>query len=251
MTNFREDDVKLEARSRGAIVNAFLTQLSKKQTDTESFIDDLVADDGLKGVGGFSLVCGKVGEPLAVISNRTPNVEGITWIATERDETNGLSNAAFANRSWPKVLRGEKLLSSSVTRHANQGGSEASLIEDLFKILSDDTLPKKPKEVGWESFIKELRHSIFIPALAGEATHDKSADDVAAAKSMQPVVGLDGHNPETKPDTPGSLYGTQKQTVLLVNHQRQVTFVERTLYDEVGKSMSGPERDRTFRFNIE
>ena len=252
LTNFREEGtVKLEARSRGAMVNAFLTQPANDHATTETFVHDLVADDGLKGVGGFSLVCGKVGQPMAVISNRTPNVEGITWISAERNETVGLSNAAFADRSWPKILRGELLLSLSVQYLIDRGGSEADLVDDLFEILSNDTLPKRPRGVGWESFLKELRKSIFIPAIGGEDGDDMSAEDIAAADGGECLKGENAINLGGQLDGQSDVYGTQKQTVVLVSRQGRVTFVERTLYDEFGKTTQALERDRTFTFNIE
>ncbi|MCJ1277664.1 hypothetical protein MMC21_005478 [Puttea exsequens] len=249
LTNFREEGViKQEARSRGAMVNAFLTQPAGGEQSTESFIESLVANDGLTGVGGFSLVCGKIGEPLAVISNRTPNVEGITWIAQDRGQVVGLSNAAFSNRSWPKVLRGEELLSNVINANVAQNGDQVMLIKDLFDLLSDDTLPKRSEGQGWESFVKELRNSIFIPALGGEGT----AEDLATAKTNQHVSIIEDMNIDEKPgDGMSGLYGTQKQTIVLVDHKSKVTFVERTLYDSRGRQAPLNERDVMVGFNIE
>ena len=62
------------------MVNAFLRAAPDTAESTEEFVKHLVSNEGVKGVGGFSLVCGKIGEPLAVVSNRTPDVEGVTWI---------------------------------------------------------------------------------------------------------------------------------------------------------------------------
>ena len=230
------------------MVNAFLTQPAGGEQSTESFIESLVANDGLTGVGGFSLVCGKIGEPLAVISNRTPNVEGITWIAQDRGQVVGLSNAAFSNRSWPKVLRGEELLSNVINANVAQNGDQVMLIKDLFDLLSDDTLPKRSEGQGWESFVKELRNSIFIPALGGEGT----AEDLATAKTNQHVSIIEDMNIDEKPgDGMSGLYGTQKQTIVLVDHKSKVTFVERTLYDSRGRQAPLNERDVMVGFNIE
>lgn len=254
LTNFREEGViKPEARSRGAMVNAFLTQPPQSSDGTEKFIHDLVEDEGLKGVGGFSLVCGKVGEPLAVISNRTPNVKDTAWIAKGKGETIGLSNAAFADRSWQKIFRGEVLLSSAIKQNMSEQRSEASFIKDLFHILDDDTLPRKPKDYPWDSYVQELRKSIFIPPIGGEGAEESKAEDLAAAKSDQHVsVNNAIKAAETKHDLNG-VYGTQKQTVVLVDLRGRVTFVERTLYDATGKAMVAPngERDRAFQFGIE
>ena len=233
------------------MVNAFLTQQVHKEATTEKFIETLTEGEGLKGVGGFSLICGKVGEPLAVISNRTPDVASTPWIFKDGDETIGLSNAAFANRSWPKVLSGEKLLAQAIEDSISHHGSKANLIENLFQLLSVDTLPKKPKGVGWETYVRELRKSIFIPVIGGAGTDEFSADELAAAKSDQQVMVEDDHEYRDRGDGLSGLYGTQKQTVVLIDHQGRVTFVERSLYGALGKAVPASERDRVYEFDIE
>ena len=227
-----------EARSRGAMVNAFLKQPPGKNTSTEDFLKTLLQGEGLKGVGGFSLVCGRVGEPLAVISNRTPNVEGVTWLARRKWVTEGLSNAAFGNRSWPKVTDGEGLMKSAIHDSVARKDTKAEFIEEMMRLLSTDTLPKRQEGQSWDAYVKELRLSIFIPKLGGEGMDGMSAEDIAAAKSEQNVRGLSG------------VYGTQKQTVLLVDHDGRATFVERTLYDSEAQPIKESERDRWFEFDV-
>lgn len=252
LTNFREDGVmNAEARSRGAMVNAFLTQPAESDATTENFTETLVEGEGLKGVGGFSLVCGRIGEPLAVVSNRTPDVESIPWIANGKGETVGLSNAAFADRSWLKVLRGEELLSAAITSSVAQQSNKASLIQDLFRLLNDDTLPKRSKGRGWDSYVMELRNSIFIPAIGGEGMDDMSAEDIASATSSQPVSVNDATIEKEHGDGLSGVYGTQKQTVVLVDHHGMVTFLEKTLYDANGRSTkASPDHYHRFEFDI-
>ena len=233
------------------MVNAFLTQSAHQGATTEQFIETLTEGEGLKGVGGFSLICGKVGDPLAVISNRTPDVASTPWIFKDSGETIGLSNAAFANRSWPKVLSGEELLSQAIKDSVSHHGSKASLIENLFKLLSVDTLPKKAKGMGWETYVKELRKSIFIPVIGGAGTDELSADDLAAAKSEQQVMVEDDQENRDQGDGLSGLYGTEKQTVVLVDHQGHVTFAERSLYGSNGKAVPASERDRVYEFDVE
>ncbi|KAL8936321.1 MAG: hypothetical protein Q9211_004247 [Gyalolechia sp. 1 TL-2023] len=227
------------------MVNDFLIQSPE---DTATFAKNLVEGDGVTGVGGFSLVCGKAGQPLAVISNRTPNAEGLPWIAGRRDETVGLSNATFGDRSWPKVVNGEKLLESAIEKCVSRGDSKETFVQELMQLLSVDTLPKKKEKQGWESYVKELRKSIFIPPIGGQGTDNVGADEIAAGKSDKNVqmqnqtkslAGMDG------------FYGTQKQTVVLVSQDGHVTFVERTLFDTGAEPIRGSERDRWFEFDLE
>ena len=233
------------------MVNAFLTQPTGSSAGTEKFVHGLVEGEGLKDVGGFSLVCGKIGEPLAIISNRTPNVEGTAWIAKDKGETIGLSNAAFGNRTWPKVSRGEALLSSAIEQDLSEHRSQASLIDKLWRILDDDMLPRKTKDHDWSAYVQELRKSIFIPAFESQDVNGSRAEDQAADKSDQHIVVENAaKDAETSHDVDG-MYGTQKQTIVLVDHQGRVSFIERTLYDTDGRATAAPDRDRAFQFDIE
>ena len=206
---------------------------------TRVYAERLFDLDHLKGVGGFSLVFGRAGEPLAVISNRTPKVEDVAWLMEKRGETVGLSNAAFGNRSWPKVTDGERLLKLAIEKNISSKATKVDFIDDLLALLSTDTLPKRQEGQKWETFVRELRMSIFIPKLGGEGMDGMSADEIAAARSDQHAQGLSG------------TYGTQKQTVVLVTHQGHVTFVERTLYDSDAQPCTKPDRDKWFEWYID
>lgn len=227
-----------EARSRGAMVNAFLKQPPEGFQSIEDSLKRFLEGEGLEGVGGFSLVCGRVGEPLAVVSNRTPSAEGVAWLARKRWVTEGLSNAAFGDKSWPKVTDGEKLMKSAIDESVARKDTKAEFIKEMMRLLSIDTLPKRQEGQTLEAYGKELRMSIFIPKLGGEGTDGMKAGAVAAARSDQQVQGL------------SIAYGTQKQTVLLVDHQGQVTFVERSLYDSKAQPIKESGRDRRFEFDV-
>ena len=230
-------------------MTAFLTQSTEGNAGTEALVRSLV-EDGLTGMGGFSLICGRVGEPLATISNRTPNVEGITWILKATSETAGLSNAAIADRTWTKVMRGEKLMNEAIEAHANSKASKETLLNSLFEILNDDTLPRHQSKTDWETQVKELRQSIFIPGLGGQPVVEQSAEDLAAARTDETVsTGTEEKKKSESPNTSGA-YGTQKQTIILVSLKGKVTFVERTLYDARGRLMESDARDRYFEFEV-
>ena len=233
------------------MVNAFLTQAPETATDTEDFIKALLEDEGVSGVGGFSLVCGYIGEPLAVVSNRTPSVEGTIRIATRPDETTGLSNAAFGDRSWPKVVMGEKLMVSAIEKSVREDYSREQLIDGMMDLLSVDTLPRRKEGEGWESYVSQLRNSIFIPVVGGEGTKETPADTVAAANHDQPLHIMDAPQKTSNNVGISGLYGTQKQTTVLVDQDGYVTFVERTLYDEFGKAVPKEASDFVFDFKIE
>ena len=251
LTNFREEgDIKPGPRSRGALPNLYLTRSTQDSQGTEAFVSSLIeGDDGLQGIGGFSLVCGQVGEPLAVISNRTPNVKNINWITRTRGETVGLSNAIIADRSWPKVTRGETLVQDVIDRSVAAEGSKESLVEALFEVLSDDSLPRDTNGKSWESQVRELRKSIFIPAVGGSATRKESAGDLAAAKVDDHTSLNKNHQQDPKQLGMSGFYGTQRQTIILVNRGGHVTFIERSLY---GNELPNRRetQDRFFEFDI-
>lgn len=249
LTNFREEGQQFSGvKSRGAIVNSFLT-LSPESTETpKEFARRLVEDVGVTDVGGFSLCFGQLQRPsrndgthkgLAIVSNRTPDTDGIVWIAEGPGETHGLSNSHYGDLSWPKVVHGQQLLRQLVYAHDARKSDKADLIARLLDVLSIDTLPKIQKDESWETYIRQLRNSIFIPRVGGEGTEGNSADELHAARSTEPVTSSQGS------------YATQKQTVVLVDLDGHVTFVEKTLYDEQGDPLNEDDAVETFEFDIE
>ena len=249
LTNFREEGpVMQETRSRGELVNAFLTQPMDSAADAEDFANSLVGEgEGLRGVGGFTLIYGKVGMPLSVVSNRTQNVEDISCILKQKDEVIGLSNAAFNNRSWPKVLKGEELMRAAIQTSVARNDTKKEFIEGMMNLLSMNDMPsRKPKE-SWESYSEDLRRSIFIPAMRGEGMDD-----------MDENHGCNDHHEQMNPESQSThmsafsgLYGTQTQTVVLVDHSGRVTFVERRLFDSSARAIEREHQEQTFEFQIE
>ncbi|KAI9823381.1 MAG: hypothetical protein M1819_001354 [Sarea resinae] len=253
LTNFREEGVAPEGvRSRGAMVNAFLTVPPESDETTDTFVRNLLEGEDVSAVGGFSLVCGRVRrnrEGLVVVSNRTPKAEDVTRIAHEQDKIYGLSNAAYGDKTWPKVVKGEELMRQAIRESVECGEGKHDFIQRMMRLLSIDTLPRRRQGEDWEIYLRQLRNSVFIPAIQSEGTEGASSDQVAAARGpekIQPVSTVTTPPPQTR-----NVYGTQKQTVVLVDSDGHVTFTERTLFDENAQPIAIGKGDRTFEFTIE
>lgn len=204
---------------------------------TKEYVEKLVESEDVKRVGGFSLALGQIGEPMAIVSNRVSTADGITWIAGERGQTVALSNTAYGDRSWPKVVKGEDTLTKALKESYEKMEEDDVLVERLLELLSVDDLPRCSGGGGLETSMMQLQKTIFVPLLGGEEVKEKaSAEDVEAAKEK---FGLSGP------------YGTQKQTVILVDGNARVKFFERTLFDENGRPIAKGEGDRKFEFEVE
>lgn len=243
LTNFKETGSSPRGVvSRGAIIRAFLTD---SHSSTEAFVKKTVASGASRDAGGFSLVCGKIGEPLAVISNRAASEAEIPWINPETAQTVGLSNAVFGDLGWKKVSDGEKMLADAIKNDLESGESEDDFIERLLKLLSTDTLPRMEKGGDLAKYIAQLRNTIFVPVIGQQA--DWHADELAAAaKEGEARVIMTDQNLGAS-----GAYGTQKQTVVLVNRSGTVRFFERTLHDVNGEPVPVGKRDLNFVFKIE
>lgn len=230
MTNYREETIpERNAISRGEMVNAFLTAQKEDVADIEHFVKRLISGDAARGTGGFSLVCGRIGQPLAVVSNRMQDEGDVKWIGKDgKGETVGLSNAAFENHTWPKVVQGEEKMDVLMKQWLGEETSRLKITQDLFDLLSTDTLVISDEAGEPAAPGTSLRKSIFIPKIA-----------------------LGGEEEAIKPTATSGPYGTQKQTVVMVDNQGHLYFTERTLYDEDGNAIRGrAESKRSFEFKI-
>lgn len=272
LTNYREIDLVTGApsvsgaRSRGSMVTAWLG--APREQSVEDFVEAMISEGGTQGVGGFSLICGKLrrrgeGEmaPMAILSNKTAHPEQIPWIAGERGDTVGLSNAAWdAPVEWPKVTKGKALLKGVVAEAVEGEWSEEKLEGALFGVLDKDDLPQAPG-MKFADYYKVLHESIYIPLVGDQESQDAV---VEAAAKTEASSGLVDSGPKKavgevavahKPDTPkgfnSGMYGTQRQTVMLVDWDGNVTYTERALFDDNGKAIEKGKGDTTFRFAIE
>ncbi|KAF4968174.1 hypothetical protein FZEAL_10430 [Fusarium zealandicum] len=272
LTNYRETDVQDSnhpvhaAKSRGGMVTAWLGGLP--QESIADGVHNLVKDDGVKGVGGFSMVCGKLrkkSQGIAIVSNRAGNVEDVPVVGKERDEIWGLSNTVFdatgKGEEWPKIANGKRLLREAIDESVSKETSREDLIAGLFSVLDNDTLPQK-KNASLLEYITQLKQSIFVP-LIGDEAHRKAmeeamskgagewaTDDQAAAEELMAEGRPD---PSTTPimGFETGMYGTQRQTVVLVDWEGKVTLVERALWDGNGNAVVRGEGDIKFEFDID
>ena len=247
LTNFREDGEKIEERSRGEIAKSFLVLPPDSRETPRQFARRLVDEEGVQSVGGFSLIFGELrndpttGErgPLGVVSNRTPDADSVTWVAGAGSQTQAwtcaLSNSLYGDEEWPKVRQAQTLLDEAIKESVRNRESEEQLLARFFRLLCTDKLPERRPDESIPEFMWHLRQSIFIPAFSVERASASGA--VSAAEQSA------GARPR--------MYGTQKQTVILVGHDGNVTYVERTLFDDTARPTDTKSRDRRFDFRIE
>lgn len=284
LTNYKEDSTQaaIGQLSRGEIINSFLEQppptSSTSPSDpengsgreqTEEYVSNLIAGGQAHLAGGFSLACGTIRGPLAIVSNRVCAGEGcVEWVATAPGQTVALSNTAFGDRSWAKIRNGEALMKDAVQASVKLGEGEEAFVQRLLGVLSTDTLPRMREEGGGgdlETYMDLLCESIFIPMIGEEKKDEREEAEVCAshihekAEVMQDTTatttgaekqatenGTDNHMQYMQ-----GLYGTQKQTVVLVHRSGRVKFFERTLYDDNAKPIPIGQGDRTYEFMAE
>jgi uncharacterized protein with NRDE domain len=250
LTNYREEDQTIVegARSRGLIPNAWLKIDPKKEESTDDFARWMIEEDGVEGVGGFSLCYGFIqdvvkegGKGLAIVSNRTPDVNGVVHLLQKPNETQALSNAAYGDRSWPKVTNGEAWTRTAIAESAAAHESRDQLIDRLLDLLTTDTMPRQKENEEWDMYLNQLRHSIFVPAIG----RDHLEEHKMPAHEVGDVVK------EKAVDATSGCYGTQKNIVVLCDREGKVTYFERTLYDGDAKPIEKGKGDRVFDFKIE
>jgi uncharacterized protein with NRDE domain len=251
LTNFRDEGKEIARdKSRGAIVSAYLNKPPGEKETDDQFIRRLVEEIGINDVGGFSLVFGHLQplvkdslEGLSIISNRTTDPSDLIRVAQKQGEVYGLSNSHFGDLTWPKIVFGEQLLRQAINASVTRRDSQERLIESLFDVLRVNTFPKLAKGEDFNVYARQMRNSIFIPRVGGSGVDSESSDGLRSAME-------DGNSSHAGVEVGGGAggYGTQKQTVVLVDRSGKVTFIEKTLYDQDAKAAQGNER---YEFQIE
>ncbi|KKK14051.1 hypothetical protein AOCH_002706 [Aspergillus ochraceoroseus] len=237
LTNYREStsDPATGQQSRGAIVNNWLTR--PDDSPTLSHVEEMVDSPTARNVGGFSLVCGYVHEPLAIVSNRSSTLDQVTWIATEHGQTKGLSNTVFDDRSWPKILEGEKLVDQAISAHVQNDEDEDALIHRLLDLLCTDSLPQLSDDATAEDYLPYFRQSIFIPLIGTQESLKAPGPETSmtSGSSLCKEAPGQGHGEGAGAGSDlldksflNGPYGTQKQTVILVGIDDRVRYFERS-----------------------
>ncbi|QIW95078.1 hypothetical protein AMS68_000596 [Peltaster fructicola] len=248
LTNFRDEGVEVtKDKSRGGIVTAWLQPQPESAPSVDQFADHLIHEVGINDVGGFSLLFGQLSrdhkDGLTILSNRSTSSNALPRIARHAGETHGLSNSHYGDLTWPKVVHGEMLLKQAITANVSRGDSKEKLIQSLFDVLCVDTLPKRQEGETWVSFVRQLRNSILIPPVGGN-TVDKNRPDSLASGTTD-----DGSNAPLS-ITNETAYGTHKQTIILVDTEGKVNWIERTLYDEQAQPVPTSAQDVHIDFQI-
>lgn len=273
LTNYRELDPEdwkhpvHSVKSRGGMTTAWLG--GHPDQGFKEGVHELVKDGGVKGVGGFSMVCAKLrkqSDGIAVVGNRAGDVEEVPIVCLKRDETWALSNAVFeaapSSEEWPKVRDGKQLLNEVISDAVSKGKSQEELISGLFSVLDSDKLPPQDPNTSFQEYIEQLKHSIFIPAV-GDESHRRdmeearskgpgewATDDQVAAEQLA-VDGPPDPSPSPMMGFETGLYGTQRQTLILVDWEGNTTMVERALWDGNGNPVPRGEGDLEFKFVID
>lgn len=249
LTNYREENLAIVQgpRSRGLIPSEWLKSDPSAKETADEFAHRMIEKDGVQGVGGFSLCYGfvqdviKNGKGLSIISNRTPDVGGVVHLLRQQGETHALSNAAFGDRSWPKVVNGEAWTKKAIEESVAAKESRDQLIQRLLGVLSTDTMPRQKENEAWDMYLNQLRHSVLVPALGRDhlEEHNMPAEEVGEEIKHRAV------------DATSGCYGTQKNIVMLVDREGKAFYLERTLYDGDAKPIEAGKGDRVFEFQIE
>lgn len=254
--------------SRGAMVTEWLGSGIKESTADS--VHRFINECGVQDAGGFSMIAGHLKpknpkdpdrslEPIAVISNRCDHVDDVPWISGERGQVYGLSNTLYDDpHTWPNVESGKELIKGVIDEAIARDLSQEELVEKLFSVLDTDTLPKD-ENMTLAEYVAILKHSIFIPAL-GDEIHRKAMQEARekgratfAEHGEEEAIKahLENNKGEPKHWFDKGMFGTQRQTVILVDWDGNVFYRERALWDANGNPLERGKGDEFFNFKIE
>jgi uncharacterized protein with NRDE domain len=190
---------------------------------------------------------------MAIVSNRSEHVDDVQWICSQPGETHALSNSHYGDMSWPKVVSAENQVEAAVKASSEADETQEQLILRLLDILSLNTMPRREEGEEWDAYLGKLRHSIFVPALG--KGHDRNiAVAVAGDGRVSTPNGLVAQelvNTAGETLANSGVYGTQKQSVILVDWQGDLLFLERSLFDQDGRPVEAGNGDLRFQYHIQ
>lgn len=156
-------------------------------------------------------------------------------------ESYGLSNSTFAE-PWPKVVTGKELLDALANKIRDGSLNEQGIIDDAFDILSHDSLTSISAGQPPEAKVGLLKMSVFIPIF-------DTGKQLQLSNQQNAMWG--GHAPSSESDR-RCLYGTQKQSVIIVHDSGQVRFLEKTKFDWLQGKVPSEDNmvDIVFNLNV-
>lgn len=241
------------------MVNAYLRVPQDLRLVRSGEVAKQLVDEGTAGVGGFSLLFGLLRRPgwgpggsdgegrwdgMAIVSNRSASVDDVKWLCTGPGETHALSNSHYGDDTWPKVTSGETLVRSAIEESVKIGEGVEQLRTRLLDILGQDTLPRMKDGEEWNTYLYQLRNSIFVPPIGSEKQSE-------ALEAALPNKGEDVKANVYQNSATSGLYGTQKQTIIMVDWYGKVTYFERTLFDNKVQPVETPDGDRLYDFQVQ
>ncbi|KAJ3551405.1 hypothetical protein NPX13_g11371 [Xylaria arbuscula] len=224
----------------------------------------MVDDPATKASGGFSLICGDLKhktdngiEPLAILTNRCDQLDSVPRIAGERGATYGLSNTIYVEPpTWPKIEKGKQLLEATIQEAVENDLDDEALMDRLITLLEDDTMPLRPG-MSIQDHMDALRHSVFIPAFSDTEGWKDMADAIeeGKAKAAFDVIEDESDSDTQIPADPHvnfmkGAYGTQRQTLILIDWEGNVTYKERALWDSHGNRLEKGKGDLVIKYKI-
>jgi uncharacterized protein with NRDE domain len=246
---------------------AVLTNYRETVDESEQSVYGVRSRGGMKGVGGFSLSCGalkrrgKEGiQPMVIISNRSEAADRVPRIGGERDRVWGLSNTVYEDPPrWPKIKLGKQLLEETIQKAVEKGASEDELTNLLFSMLDSDTMPLRSPGMKHEEYLDGLQHTVFVPAVSDQNRRKDMDEAIANGKMKAAFDEIEDESREIQEQDPPVAptvfekgeYGTQRQTIILVDWDGNVTYKERALWDAHGNLVERGQGDSTTKFAIQ
>ncbi|KAF7515720.1 hypothetical protein G7054_g14451 [Neopestalotiopsis clavispora] len=138
-----------------------------------------------------------------------------------------------------------------------EDAGEDRLFDLLFGVLDTNRMPVRDPGLGHEEYVDQLKNSIFCPAITDEQRERDMAAAVARGKMKPAFDEIEDESRELAEaeDAPAMFdtgaYGTQRQTVVLVDWEGRVTYKERALWDAHGNPIERGKGDVVIRYDIE